>query len=430
MVACKKEKPLNLDITKSNLNTHGSDLDKWLKDTFLDPYNIAVIYRFDRFYTTLDKDVAPVKEEKVRIVAEGLKSVFIDCYIDVAGKSFFKPIVPKQFTMFGSAEYMDEQIRLGTAEAGRQINLLDLNGYDKSKPETFIRVFHTIHHEFGHILHQNIPIPPLYEGISNNYVGSNWVGSANTEDVAKSLGFITRYSRMNKDEDFVETISTLLVEGQDFYDAHVNTASPEAASKLRKKEQMVVDFYKNSFGIDFRALQVRIRAAIDLYGPASIRTAVTNFRGGSYTGFTIDKSNASQSPALIAAFDASLKAATVGKFSSPIKSNFELVFTDLTKNRTDMILKFNDGAFNYWFNLSATVTGNNIKFSRTTQGTGNLYGNGTLIEVPIKPLLDYFTTKTFEMSWIENTIPNSKNVLLGFVDPSSKQLEFYGTIYK
>lgn len=429
LAACKKEKALNVDITKSNLDTFvPGDIDKYLKDNFLDPYNIAVLYRFDRNFPKLDKEVTPVREDKIKLSMDGIIATFIQPYMTIAGKNFFKPKVPKQLALFGSAEYSDQQITLGTADAGRQINLFVLNDFDKNSPATFMQLFHTMHHEFGHILNQNIPVPPDYEAISSNYIGSAWVGAANPPATAKALGFITRYARNNKDEDFVEMIATMLAEGRDFFDAYVNTADALAQAKLRLKEQMVVDYYKTSFGIDFRALQTSVRTAIDTYGPASVRSVGLNFTSGSYNGFNIDEGATGQPAAFVTAYNTSYTAAAAPAFDSPIFPQFELSFTDTKVNRTDMILKFTDGTYNYWFNMKATVTGNNVQFARAAQGTTANYSNGTFIQVPIKPLLDYFTTKTFKMDWIEGTMPGSKNLILGFFDGSNNQLAFYGRI--
>jgi len=434
-VACKKEKALNVDITKSNLDTFvPGEIDKYLKDNFLDPYNIAVIYRFDRYYPSLDKEVTPVREDKIKLVMEGVKATFIEPYMAIGGKNFFKPKVPKQLVLFGSAEYSDQQITLGTADAGRQINLFVLNDFDKTNPATFIQLFHTMHHEFGHILNQNIPVSPDYEAISSNYIGSAWVGASNPPDVAKGLGFITRYARNSKDEDFVEMVATMLAEGRDFFDAYVNTADAAAQVKLRKKEQMVIDYYKASFGIDFRALQTSVRAAIDNYGPSSVRTLPFNFNAGVYKGFTIDKTATGQSTAFVTAYNTA--AANLLAGNQIIFQGLDLDFANLSVNRTDMILKIKarnvagtfDGYLYYALKATFDTTTGRITLALGTPGATVEYTNGTGLQPLTKPLLDYLTTKTFNISWIENVVPNSKDVLLGFIDVSNSQLGFYGTI--
>lgn len=441
MVSCKKEKALNVDITKSNLDTYTKGrLDKWLEDNFLNPYNMEILYRFDRYQASIDKEIAPVIEDNVQPIMEGVDIIFIKPYLDVTSKRFLLPILPKEIALFGSGEYSDDQITLGTADAGRQINLYEVNSYDKNNNLSVMgtperpAAFHTMHHEFAHILHQNVPVPPGYEEISSSYVGSAWVGSGNPASVAKGLGFITRYARNNKDEDFAEMISTLLVEGQDYVDQYINTATdPLAIAKLRKKEQVVVDYYRTAHGIDFRMLQARVRTAIETYAPVTIVPVPTWLSRGSYKGFTVDKNAASQSEAFVTAYNSAIAAASTPQYDSPVFPTFELVFANPALNRTEMILKFTDGTYAYWYNMTATITtgtSGTIKLTRATQGTTAAYGNGTFLQVPMKPLLDYLTTNTFKVNWIENVVPGSRSSLMGFFDNSNSQLGFYGTIQR
>lgn len=440
-LSCKKEAALNVDITKSNLDTYAKGtLDTWLETNFLNPYNMEILYRFDRYQVSIDKEVAPVLENNVQPIMEGVRDVFIKPYLEVTSKAFLLPILPKEIALLGSGEYSDDQITLGTADAGRQINLYEVNGYDRTNALSVMgtperpAAFHTMHHEFAHILHQNIPVPPGYEEISSSYVGSAWVGAGNSTATAKSLGFITRYARNNKDEDFAEMIATLLVGGQDQFDAYVNTATDATAiTKLRKKEQVVVDYYKGAHGIDFRKLQAKVRTAIETYAPVTIVPVPTRLSQGSFKGFTIDKNAASQGSEFVTAYNRSIAAASAPQYASPVFPTFELVFTNPAVNRTDMILKFTDGTYAYWYNMTATITPGatgTIRLIRAAQGTTAQYGNGTFLQVPMKPLLDFLTTKTFGVNWIENLIPGSRSTLLGFYDTTSNQLGFYGNIQR
>jgi substrate import-associated zinc metallohydrolase lipoprotein len=441
LVSCKKEKALNVDITKSNLDTYTKGkLDKWLDDSFLNPYNIEVLYRFDRYQASIDKEISPVLEDNVQPIMEGVSAVFIKPYLEITNKAFLLPILPKEIALFGTGEYSDDQITLGTADAGRQINLYEVNKYDRNNRLSVLgtidrpAAFHTMHHEFAHILNQNVPVPPGFEEISSNYIGSAWVGSGNSSATAKGLGFITRYARNNKNEDFAEMVSTLLVEGQDEFDNYVKSAPAAAITKLRLKEQVVVDYYKTAFGIDFRFLQAKVRKAIETYAPVTITPVINYFNLGVYKGFTVDKNAASQSSAFVTAYNSSIALASNPQtYDSPIFPTFELVFTNPAVNTTDMILKFNDGTYVYWYNLKAAITtGTNgtLKLTRTTQGTTAAYGNGTFLQVAVKPLLDYLTTNTFKINWIEDVVPNSRGTLLGFTTTPNNLLGFYGTIQR
>lgn len=433
LASCKKEDKLNVDLNKTNPPTYiPGKTDKWLTDNFLNPYNMEVLYRFDRFQAPIDKDLIPVSEDQIQPVMEAVRDIWIDPYMKIAGKNFLKPLIPKQVALVGSAQYnIDGSITLGTAEAGRRVNLFTVNGYNKSNVPAVELLLHTVHHEFIHILHQNIPVPPDFEKISPEYVGGSWVSFTNTAAIAKDLGYITRYSRMNKDEDFAETASTLLVEGQDYYDAYTNTASAAADAKLRKKEQMFVDYLKNSYGLDFRVLQAEVRLAkMKLTGTS--RSFNENFRAGVYKSLTVDRNATSQSAAFITAFDAAKTALGI-RTGITVDPVFNFDFTNLKVNRTDLVLKFTGTsptfAGGFWYNVTATVnaTNNTVKFTLGTAGSGTEYANGTALQAQFKPLLDYLTTTTFKTDWIENVIPNSNGKLGGFINPTTNQLAFYCT---
>src|SRR5260221_14748409 len=66
---------------------------------------------------------------------------------------------------------------------------------------------HSMHHEFGHILHQNVLYPIAYKTISTGYTG-NWYNITDTQ--ARQKGFITSYAQATPDEDFVEMFSSML----------------------------------------------------------------------------------------------------------------------------------------------------------------------------------------------------------------------------
>lgn len=441
MASCKKEKDLNVDITKSNLDTYAKgSLDEWLGNTFLNPYNIEVLYRFDRYQADISKEIAPVMEDKVQPLMEGVEAVFIKPYLEMTSKGFLLPLLPKEIALFGSGEYSNDQVTLGTADAGRQINLYVVNSYDKADFESVMgteerpAAFHTMHHEFVHILNQNIPVPPSFEDISGNYVGASWVGSANFTPVARNFGFITRYSRNNKNEDFAEMASTLLVEGQNHFEWYLNQATDATAvPKLRKKEQAVVDYYKSSFGIDFRVLQGKVRTAIETYAPVTKLSLTYWLNKGSFKGFTADRTALNQVPAFTTAYNTAntLVTAQVG---AALRPTVELVFTDVVADRSKMILKFTAGNFSFWYDLTANIVVGDpgtLKLTiAATQGTSVAYNNGKAVQTNMKTILDYFTTKTFTINWIENIFPGSKNDRMGFFDSTTGQLAFYATIQK
>jgi substrate import-associated zinc metallohydrolase lipoprotein len=179
--------------------------------------------------------------------------------------------IPKFFVLVGSANWnTDGTITLGTAEGGRRIVLYVLNdfrvkgmqGYIPSDSVNIKMMFHTIEHEFGHILHQTVLYPQEFKRISVGDYTSNWNNIA--DSTANEKGFISSYAQSAPDEDFVEMISIMLTEGKARYDAFVNNIkSAEARSRLRQKEAIVVTYFKDVWNINFTSLQTRTRNSIN-----------------------------------------------------------------------------------------------------------------------------------------------------------------------
>jgi substrate import-associated zinc metallohydrolase lipoprotein len=278
--SCKKEDPLTVD----NISGLGGDtwvptsLDKWLYDTLVVPYNIATKYKWDQFELDLNKTIVPPKEEKVIPVMRSVKKVWMEPYILQGGEFFFKKDSPKLFVLAGSANWnLDGSITLGTAEGGRKIVLYLLNDFkNKSMPgylpsDSVIpkQMYHVIHHEFAHILDQNIRRPTSFDDVTKGFYTADWI---NTNDVAaRQDGFVTAYALSSPAEDFAEMVSIMLIEGKAGFDNIVNsitgtstrgTTAAEAQAKLRQKESIVLNYYKQAWNIDFYTLQLRVRNAI------------------------------------------------------------------------------------------------------------------------------------------------------------------------
>ena len=137
-----------------------NELDKWLYQNYTVPYNIDVVYRWDtaQAYTSLlDVQLVPVKYELVQPMMAALRDVWFQPYIDACNGNadFLKEIAPKKIVLVGSPEYNgDNTYKLGQAEGGRKILLLNVNNFDASDEEQLTEALHTIVHEFTHVMHQ------------------------------------------------------------------------------------------------------------------------------------------------------------------------------------------------------------------------------------------------------------------------------------
>lgn len=253
----------NLDVSFLDVETpERTAIDLWIRDNYTSPYNIAVDYKWKPYELPSNKVLVPVKEDKVIPVMEVVKQTWIDPYVLKAGEVFIKTHAPKQFVLVGSAEYNDDgTIVLGEAESGRKVTLFVINDFNKQNVPAVKQMLHTIHHEFAHILHQTVLYPREFKQVTPSGYTATWY---NTSDAtARALGFITPYARASFDEDFVEMISTMLVEGHDGYEAIVNGTTAEGRALLRQKEAFVIAYFKQTWNIDFYALQAATEEAIE-----------------------------------------------------------------------------------------------------------------------------------------------------------------------
>lgn len=237
------------------------EIDNYITTNFTDPYNIEVKYKWDPYEVNFNKNLTPVVENKVMPALDAVLKIWMNPYEKVIGKNFLRKFSPRQFVLVGSAEYnSDGTITLGQAEGGKKITLLVINNFDKKDKEEVKRMLHTIHHEFAHILHQNILYQREFKQLNPEWYTATWYNSSIA--AANAQGLVTDYAKASADEDFVETISFLLVEGQAAFNEIVTANPGKAASILRQKEAMVVAYFHDAYNLDFRALQAETQKGI------------------------------------------------------------------------------------------------------------------------------------------------------------------------
>ncbi|MFT4016429.1 MAG: putative zinc-binding metallopeptidase [Agriterribacter sp.] len=257
-------------------------IDKWINDSLITPYNINVKYKWDAFEDIGDITyiTVPPKEEYITPILSAVRKTWINPYTTVASPEFFNKISPKIIYMVGSPALEESgAIKLGVAEGGKKIILLAINytkvkgmvDYNVADSFWIKQMFLTIHHEFGHILHQNILYPTDFKNLNPSLITSNWQDY--TDEEALRDGFITSYSMNTIDDDFVEMISYLLVNGDAWFEEILasipdgisdrGTTKDQAIARLRAKRSIVVNYYKQAWNIDFATLQQKVRTAVN-----------------------------------------------------------------------------------------------------------------------------------------------------------------------
>ncbi len=267
LTSCSKDDAIDPNIEIVGLGGdewESNEIDLWLLENFVKPYNIEVKYKWDQFELDLNAMLVPPQEDKVIPVMSMIKDCWITPYETLAGGPFVKKLCPKKYVLVGSPRYNTSgTITLGEAEGGRKITIFRINQFESNNLDIIQSIIKTVHHEFAHTMHQTTMYPEEYMNITPSGYTSSW---NNVSDAtALQLGYISPYACASPDEDFVEMIARIIVYGREAFDARVAAATalwddPEQSvalgleynpgEALRQKEAMVITYLKDVWGVN------------------------------------------------------------------------------------------------------------------------------------------------------------------------------------
>jgi len=194
-------------------NSYTYELDRWLWDNYLLPYNLQFKYRMEDVGADMNYNLIPTRYEKAIDMAVLTKYLWFDVYKDVIDPDFLKRYGPRIIHLIGSAAFNPNNGTkiLGLAEGGIKVTLFQCNELDYSNIDYMNeQFFKTMHHEFAHILHQMKSYPKEFNLLSAaHYLPFNWEGR--DFRIAASLGFVSAYGGSETREDFVEVIANYIV---------------------------------------------------------------------------------------------------------------------------------------------------------------------------------------------------------------------------
>ena len=204
-------------------NASTAPFDQWLYDNFVVPYNTEIQYKFNYPASNLSFQLSPADYDKSQLLANFIKYLFYDVYTLYGGQDFMKLYGPRIFHFIGSSAYAPTTgtETLGYASAGVKITLIGVNNLKMWKSDNQYtpgdidelnrQQFHTMHHEFSHIMHQTKSYPVTFGQVTaGTYEPRNWQDRDSV--MTHSLGYLTHYGSSATYEDFVETLSCTITD--------------------------------------------------------------------------------------------------------------------------------------------------------------------------------------------------------------------------
>lgn len=273
-VACEKDDPSQPSIFANDTKIDSTAFDRWLSKTY-NPYNIRIIYRYQDYETDQTYNVIPAKMENVIALAKMMKHIWVDAYAEVAGIDFIKSYSPRIFQFIGSAEYRsDGAMVLGTAEGGLKITMFRVNAMDVNNiyidsispfPNSAavpidmnFWFFHTMHHEFLHILQQTKSYSTDFNLVSaGKYHANDWINVKDEE--APLQGFVTGYASGESREDMAEIYATYVTHTPEAWEkvlkAGENGDDKSGREAIEKKLDLIKEYTKTSWGFELDTLR-------------------------------------------------------------------------------------------------------------------------------------------------------------------------------
>ena len=205
--SCRSEDDFTESIFKTDMpvvdpNTATAPFDQWLYDNFLKPYNVDIQYHFNFTASDMNFQLTPAEYGRSQLLAHFIRYLFYDVYTQYGGNDFMKLYGPRMFHFIGSTGYSPTTGTevLGTASGGVKITLYNVNeikpwtetvSYTSDDVEILNeRIFHTMHHEFSHILHQTKSYPITFGQVtSGTYDPIDWHERDST--TTHQLGYVT-----------------------------------------------------------------------------------------------------------------------------------------------------------------------------------------------------------------------------------------------
>ncbi|RBQ10395.1 zinc-binding metallopeptidase [Pedobacter miscanthi] len=268
ITACNKEK-LDPNSVFVDSTIEKNPLDNYIYNNYVLNYNIDILYKFVDKESDQNYNLLPASYNSSIRLTKLFKYLGFEPYDDITGsKAFIKRYFPKVINYIGEAAYRNNGTKiLGTAEGAKKITLYEVNRLTATTGANadFLTdsYFHTIHHEFQHILNQTTEFPTSFRSISGNtYVDDLWVSNWATPGAAIAAGFISPYASSSDKEDFAELYSFYITLSATQFNAMLNVTGSTAAGRtiINNKIVAVKNYMLSVWNIDMDLLRANIIA--------------------------------------------------------------------------------------------------------------------------------------------------------------------------
>jgi substrate import-associated zinc metallohydrolase lipoprotein len=225
-----------------------NELDRWLFNNYMLPYNVRVIYRMEDIESNMSYNLVPAEYDKSIQVAKLVHFAGLEAFDEVTGShDFIHDNFPKIFLFIGSGAVRNDGSEiLGAAEGGEKMIFYRVNFFEQQNNVVVGLVFH----EFGHILDARKPRPREFDEISGSgYVGDVYDTRYPNQSDALKAGFLTPYAASSPAEDFTITWGEYFTRTAESWEALLASAGTGRAT-IEAKFAIINTYMRDEWNLD------------------------------------------------------------------------------------------------------------------------------------------------------------------------------------
>ena len=288
-------------VDAGTVQTPQTELDRWIADSITAPYNIEVVYRWQKNANTGTTFVSPPKPDNVKAILRAVRELCFETYRqeNLGGVDFLQGKTPLRIYLYGGNNVDENGVELlnNPQLTPSEMCIFRVDDFKAGDANKMYALMRSVHHQFARRLAELVAYDrDKFTAISGHrYTGSTEplaapLGYSKKEkdyfglaDYANKRGFYTMQAFLSAEDDFAEIISsTLCATPKEVNDA-INTAQtpdqdsdPEVQQQYNKeaeqaykeivaKQAFVEQYMQKSLHINFKQLQIASLRRINNY---------------------------------------------------------------------------------------------------------------------------------------------------------------------
>lgn len=278
-----------------------TELDRWIADSITAPYNIEVVYRWQKNANTGTTFVSPPKPDNVKAILRAVRELCFETYRqeNLGGADFLQGKTPLRIYLYGGQNVDENGVELlnNPQLTPSEMCIFRVDYFKAGDANKMYALMRSVHHQFARRLAELVAYDrDKFTAISGHrYTGSTEplaapLGYSKKEkdyfglaDYANKRGFYTMQAFLSAEDDFAEIISSTLCSTPKEVNDAINTAQtpdqdsdPEVQQQYNKeaeqaykeivaKQVFVEQYMQKSLHINFKQLQIASLRRINNY---------------------------------------------------------------------------------------------------------------------------------------------------------------------